>query len=95
MPKTIIVPNAVYADLDEVTRELAAIAKKPLSMSMAIYLLTTVYRTYVSEPCARDMFNHKLASSDLMSPEEFEEACDIALPAATANKPKPKAKKKR
>ncbi len=94
MPKTVILPNAVYADLEVVTKELAAIAKKPLSMSMAIYLLTTVYRAYVSEPCARDAFKQSLANSDLMSPEEFEEACDIALPAATAEKPKPKAKKK-
>ncbi len=43
---------------------------------MAVYLLTAVYRAHLSEPCARDAFRQKLASSDIMSPEEFEEACD-------------------
>jgi hypothetical protein len=78
MAKTVSLPNAVYEDLAAVTEELALMAKKPVSMSMAVYLLTAVYRAHVSEPCARDAFRQKLVYSDLMSPEEFEKECDGA-----------------
>jgi len=80
MAKTISLPNVVYEDLEAITEELAAMAKKPISMSMAVYLLAAVYRAHVSETCARDAFRQRLASSDFMSPEEFEKACDSAPP---------------
>ncbi len=76
MTKTVNLPDAVYEDLVAVTEELAIMAKKPLSISMAVYLLTAIYRAHVSEPCARDAFQQKLANSQFMSPEEFEKACD-------------------
>lgn len=76
MPKTIKLPDAVYEDLASVTEELAIMAKKPISMSMAVYLLTSIYRAYLSEPCARDAFHQKLANSNFLSPEEFEKECD-------------------
>ncbi len=76
MTKTLSLPDSVYNDLSSVAKELTAMSKKPISMSMAVYLLTAVYRAHLSEPCARDAFRQKLASSDIMSPEEFEEACD-------------------
>jgi hypothetical protein len=80
MAKSISLPDAVYEDLTAVTKELTATAKKPISMSMAVYLLTAIYRAHISEPCARDAFRQKLASSDLLSPEEFEKACDATPP---------------
>ncbi|HTY74101.1 MAG TPA: hypothetical protein VMD05_00880 [Candidatus Nanoarchaeia archaeon] len=80
MPKSISLPNTIYEDLQAVTEELAAMAKKPISTSMAIYLLTAVYRAHVSETCARDAFRQKLAASDIMSPEEFEKEYDVTSP---------------
>lgn len=80
MTKTVNLPNVVYEDLQAVTEELAGMAKKPISLSMAIYLLTAVYRAHVSEPCARDAFRQRLATSDFMSPEEFDREYDVAQP---------------
>ena len=80
MTKTVSLPNTVYDDLVSVSKELAAIAGKPISHSMAVYLLTAVYRAHLSEPCARDAFRQRLASSDIMSPEEFEKALDKPSP---------------
>ncbi len=74
--KTVSLPNTVYDDLVSVSKELAAIAGKPISLSMTVYLLMAVYRAHLSEPCARDAFRQRLASSDIMSPEEFEKALD-------------------
>jgi len=68
----------VYEDLQAVTEELAAMARKPISLSMAIYLLTAVYRAHVGEPCARDAFRQRLLTSDFMSPEEFDKEYDVA-----------------
>mgnify|MGYP007070633669 CR=1 FL=1 len=76
MAKIVSLPNTVYDDLVSVSKELAAIAGKPISLSMAVYLLMAVYRAHLSEPCARDAFRQRLASSDIMSPEEFEKALD-------------------
>jgi hypothetical protein len=76
MPKTLGLPNEVYEDLDKIAEELSHIAKKPISLSMTIYLLTAVYRAHMAEPCARDAFRQRLASSEIMPPEEFEVALD-------------------
>jgi hypothetical protein len=94
MAKTISLPNSVYEDLEAITQELTTIAKKPISMSMAVYLITAVYRAHLSEPCARDAFRQRLASMDLLSPEEFERACDSA-PNKGQKKPKKKKKSQR
>lgn len=80
MTKTVNLPNVVYEDLQAVAEELAGMAKKPISLSMAIYLLTAVYRAHVSEPCARDAFRQRLATSDFMSPEEFDREYDAPQP---------------
>ena len=76
----ISLPNAVYDDLVSVQRELAAMAHKPISLSMAVYLLTEVYRAHLRDPCARDALHQRLAGSDIMSPEEFEKACEEKPP---------------
>ena len=76
MTKTVNLPNTVYDDLVSVSKELAAIAGKPISLSMTVYLLIAVYRAHLSEPCARDAFRQRLASLDIISPEEFEKTLD-------------------
>ncbi len=78
MPKTLSLPNEVYEDLDRIAEELSHIAKKPISLSMAIYLIVAVYRAHLSEPCARDAFRQRLASTEIMAPEDFERALDKA-----------------
>ncbi len=83
-------PNAVYTDLASVSKELTAMAGKPISLPMTVYLLTAVYRAHMAEPCARDAFRQRLASSEIMSPEEFEEEWD--KPSARAPK-KPRRQK--
>jgi hypothetical protein len=77
MPQTINLPDSVYQDLVSVAEELAEMAKKPISIGMAVYLLTAVYRAHLNDPCARDAFRQKMASADIMSPEEFEKAWDL------------------
>ena len=77
MPQTISLPDSVYQDLVSVAEELEDMSKKPISIGMAVYLLTAVYRAHLNEPCARDAFRQKMANSDIMSPEEFEKAWDI------------------
>ena len=91
MPKTVKLPDSVYQDLVSVAEELTIMARKPLSLSMAVYLLTAVYRAHLNDPCARDAFQHKIATSDIMSPEEFEKAWDIT----STTKPKKLKRKKR
>ena len=76
MPKTLSLPNEVFEDLDKIAEELSHISKKPISLSMTVFLLTAVYRAHMSEPCARDAFRQRLASSQIMPPEEFEKALD-------------------
>jgi len=77
MPKVVKLPDSVYQDLMSVAEELEDMAKEPLSLGMAVYLLTAVYRAHLNDPCARDAFRQKMASSDIMSPEEFEKAWDL------------------
>ncbi len=77
LPKTISLPDTVYQDLASVAEELEDMAKKPISMAMAVYLLTAVYRAHLSNQCSRDAFRQKMANSDIMSPEEFEKAWDV------------------
>jgi hypothetical protein len=77
--KTIEIPEIVYADLATISKELSKVAKKPISMPMALYLLISVYRAHMSEPCARDAFNQKLANTPMMSPEEFQETSDVPM----------------
>jgi|WetSurMetagenome_2_1015567.scaffolds.fasta_scaffold714531_1 hypothetical protein len=98
MPQTVSLPDAVYQDLASVAEELADMAHKPISLSMAVYLLTAVYHAHLSEPCARDAFRQKMAASDIMSPEEFEKAWDVTAPVEAEPRPtkaKPKKPKPR
>jgi hypothetical protein len=92
--KTLNLPDTVYDDLVAVSEELTGMAKKPISIGMAVYLLTAVYRAYISEPCARDAFRQRLANSDIMTPEEFENFENLPKkePAAPKKKPKKPAK---
>ena len=93
MPITISLPDSVYQDLSSVAEELAEMAKKPISLSMAVYLLTAVYRAHLNDPCARDLFRQKMANSDIMSPEEFEKAWDVTpskVPKRSNREKKPK-----
>ena len=84
--KTVNIPEAVYVDLVSVSKELTSMAGKPISLGMAIHLLTTVYRAHLGEACARDAFRQKLATSKIMSPEEFDKTWD--KPAAANALPK-------
>ncbi len=77
MPKTVSLPDSVYQDLVSVAEELESMAKKPISLGMAVYLLTAVYRAHLNNPCTRDAFRQKMAASEIMSPEEFEKAWDL------------------
>jgi hypothetical protein len=77
--KKLELPLSVYSDLEIISRELSRVAKKPISMPMALYLLISVYRAHMSEPCARDEFNIRLATMPMMSPEEFQEASDAPV----------------
>ncbi len=75
--KAVDLPEAVYAELALISRELTSVAGKPVSLAMATSLLISVYRAHLREPCARDAFYQKLASSDIISPEEFDSASDV------------------
>jgi hypothetical protein len=77
LPTTINLPDTVYQDLASVAEELSEMARKPVSLSMAVYLLTAVYHAHLNDPCARDAFRQKMANSNIMSPEEFEKAWDL------------------
>jgi hypothetical protein len=76
LAKTISLPEVVYEDLASITEELVSLARKPISHAMTISLLIAVYRAHLSEPCARDAFRQRIATSDFMSPEAFEKAWD-------------------
>ncbi len=78
--RNLSLPDTVYQDLASVAEELSAMARKPVSLSMAVYLLGAVYRAHLSESCARDAFRQKMAIADLMTPEEFDKAWDVAPP---------------
>ena len=77
MVKSISLPEVVSEDLASVSEELTSVAKKPISPAMTISLLIAVYRAHLNEPCARDAFMQKIATSDFLSPHEFEEAWDV------------------
>jgi len=72
MTQTVNLPDRISEDLASITDDLSSLAKKPLSTAMTITLLIEVYRTYTSEPCARDAFRQKVATSDFMTPEAFD-----------------------
>jgi len=74
--KTVNLPEVIYRDLKLISEGLTSIARKPISPAMTIALLIEVYRAYLSEPCARDAFRQKIATSDFMSPEDFERELD-------------------
>ena len=80
MSKTLALPDVVYSDLVSVSGELTFMARKPVSVGMAISILVAVYRAHVSEPCARDALRQKLANAEMMSPEEFERVWDKHSP---------------
>ncbi len=96
MVKTINLPDAVYEDLVAISEELSAVAKRPVSLAMAVSILTEVYQAHLSEPCARDAFRQRLSTSKIMSPEDFEKAWDIEPTKfdESQNKSKIKSKKK-
>ena len=77
MTKRVNLPELVYEDLASISADLSALAKKPFSPAMTISLLIEVYRAYVSEPCARDAFRQRIATSDFMSPRAFNKKWDI------------------
>ncbi len=76
MPKTVYLPLQVYEELVGVSDELSLMAKKPISVSMAVNLLMEVYRAHLSNPCALDVFSQQMQSHNLMSPEEFDRYWD-------------------
>jgi hypothetical protein len=80
MTKTVNLPEVIYEDLASITDDLAFLARKPISPAMTISLLIEVYQAYVSEPCARDAFRQRIATSDFMSPEAFEKKWDTKPP---------------
>ena len=76
MTKTVNLPERVYEDLVNVSEELTLVAKKPVSLSMAVSLLMEVYNAHMNNPCARDAFNQQLRNSDILSPAEFDKMWD-------------------
>lgn len=76
MTKQVVLPERVYADLVAVSEELALMAKKPISLSMAVDLMIEVYHAYLNNPCTLDAFSQQLANSDILSPEEFDKTWD-------------------
>jgi len=88
MAKTVSLPETVYSDLVSISDELTLMAKKPISLSMAVHLLTAVYHAHMNNPCALDAFSQQLASLEILSPEEFDKVWDDAPP----KKEKPKKK---
>jgi len=90
MANTVSLPETVYSDLVSVSDELTLMAKKPISLSMAVHLLTAVYRAHMSNPCALDAFSQQLASLDILSPEEFDKVWDDVPSKKGKEKPKKK-----
>jgi hypothetical protein len=76
MTKKVNLPEKIYSDLVNVSEELTLMAKKPISLSMAVNLLMEVYRAHLNNPCALDAFSQQLASLDILSPEEFDKMWD-------------------
>jgi hypothetical protein len=76
MTKVVNLPEVIYEDLASISDDLTSLARKPISPAMTISLLIAVYRAHVGEPCARDAFRQRIATSDFMSPEAFEKKWD-------------------
>ena len=76
MAKTVSLPEAVYADLVSISEELTLMSKKSISLSMAVHILTEVYRAHMNNQCALDAFSLQLANLNIMSPEEFDKVWD-------------------
>jgi hypothetical protein len=76
MTKTVDLPLRVHEDLVKVSEELSLMAKKPISLSMAVDLLMEIYRAYLNNPCALDAFSQQLRSLNIMPPEEFDKYWD-------------------
>jgi hypothetical protein len=93
MPKTVDLPLRVYEDLGKVSEEISLMAKKSISISMAIDLLIEIYRAHLNNPCALDSFSQQLASLNIMTPEEFDKYWDEPTKTLRAIG-KPKAKKR-
>ena len=85
MVKPVNLPEAIHADLVSISEELTLMARKPISLSMAIHILTEVYRAHMNNPCALDAFSMQLANQNIMSPEEFDKVWDD-LPSKTSQK---------
>ena len=89
--KTVDLPERIYDDLAKTAEELSLMSKKSISLSMAINLLTEVYRAHLNNPCALDAFSQQLKSLNIMSPEEFDKYWDEpAKPKAAKTKTKTK-----
>jgi hypothetical protein len=80
--KNFILPEKINDELAKVAEELTLMAKKPISISMAVNLLIEVYHAHLSNRCALDSFSQQLQSLDIMTPEEFDKYWDE--PASTA-----------
>ena len=76
MTKTVNLPLRVHEDLVKVSEELSLMAKKPISLSMAVDLLMEIYRAHLNNPCALDAFSQQLRSLNIMPPEEFDKYWD-------------------
>ncbi len=76
MARNVSLPEAVHADLVSVSDELTLMAKRQISLSMAVNLLIEVYHAYMSNPCTRDAFSVQLANKKIMSPKEFDKVWD-------------------
>jgi hypothetical protein len=76
MTKVVDLPEVIYEDLASISDDLTSLARKPISPAMTISLLIAVYRAHVGEPCARDAFRQRIATSDFVSPEAFEKEWD-------------------
>ncbi len=76
MTKTVDLPLRVHEDLVKVSEELSLMAKKPISISIAVDLLMEIYRAHLNNPCALDAFSQQLRSLNLMLPEEFDKYWD-------------------
>lgn len=76
MARLISLPETVYDDLVSISEELTVMAKKTISYSMAVHLLTEIYRAHMNNPCARDAFSQQLSSLQILSPEEFDKVWD-------------------
>jgi len=76
MTKTVNLPLRVHEDLVKVSEELSLMAKKPITLSMAVDLLMEIYRAHLNSPCALDAFSQQLRSLNIMPPEEFDNYWD-------------------